>query len=166
VHFVHRPLIGLLYQPRMIDDECGVVGGMRIGRGNRSTRRKPTPVPHRPLQIPHELTWDRTRAFVVGIRRLTARAMARQSADLMFEMGHQNQREQKQTIYSSRRKAPTFQLTSQPSRQRTTLHLQYCHVYQCVRMVFGLVIGFINHLHVVTTINYNTSKITVIITHK
>jgi type IV secretory pathway VirB6-like protein len=27
------------------DDECGTVGGMRIGRGNRSTRRKPAPVP-------------------------------------------------------------------------------------------------------------------------
>jgi hypothetical protein len=25
----------------MIDDECEAVGGMRIGRGNRSTRRKP-----------------------------------------------------------------------------------------------------------------------------
>jgi hypothetical protein len=38
-------LIGLLYQPRMIDDdECGAVGGI-IGRGNRSTRRKPDPVP-------------------------------------------------------------------------------------------------------------------------
>jgi hypothetical protein len=41
----------LLYQPRMIDDDddddddCGAVGGMRIGRGNRSTRRKPAPVP-------------------------------------------------------------------------------------------------------------------------
>jgi hypothetical protein len=31
VHLVRRPLIGLLYQPRMIDDECGAVGGMRIG---------------------------------------------------------------------------------------------------------------------------------------
>jgi hypothetical protein len=38
------PLFGLLYQPRMIgDDECGAVGGMRIGMGNRSTRRKPVP---------------------------------------------------------------------------------------------------------------------------
>jgi hypothetical protein len=37
----------LLYQPRMIDgDECGAVDGVRIGRGNRSTRRKPVPVPH------------------------------------------------------------------------------------------------------------------------
>jgi hypothetical protein len=33
VHLVLRPLIGLLYQPRMIDDECGAVCGMRIGRG-------------------------------------------------------------------------------------------------------------------------------------
>jgi hypothetical protein len=23
-----------MYQPRMTDDECGVIGGMRIGRGN------------------------------------------------------------------------------------------------------------------------------------
>jgi hypothetical protein len=54
--------VGLLYQPRMIDDECGIVRGMTIGRGNRSTRRKPAPVPLCPPQIPHELTWDRTRA--------------------------------------------------------------------------------------------------------
>jgi hypothetical protein len=32
---------GLLYQPQMIDEgDCGAVGGMRLGRGNRSTRRK------------------------------------------------------------------------------------------------------------------------------
>jgi hypothetical protein len=37
---------GLLYQPRMIGDgECGEIGGMTIGRGNRSTRRKPAPAP-------------------------------------------------------------------------------------------------------------------------
>jgi hypothetical protein len=74
---VRRPLFGLLYQPRMIDDECGVVGGMRIGRGNRSNRRKPAPVPLRPPKIPHDLTWDRTLAAAVESRRLTARAMAR-----------------------------------------------------------------------------------------
>jgi hypothetical protein len=33
----------LLYQPRMIGD-YGAVGGMRIGRGNRSTRRKPSAI--------------------------------------------------------------------------------------------------------------------------
>jgi hypothetical protein len=44
VHFVGRPLFGLLYQPRMIgDDESGAVSGMS-GRGNQSTRRKPAPV--------------------------------------------------------------------------------------------------------------------------
>jgi hypothetical protein len=48
------------------DDECGVVGGMRIGRGNRSTRRKPAPVPLCSPQIPHDLTWARTRAAAVG----------------------------------------------------------------------------------------------------
>jgi hypothetical protein len=47
--------VGLLYQPRMIDDDYGVVGGMRIGRGNRSTRRKPAPVSLCSPQIPHDL---------------------------------------------------------------------------------------------------------------
>jgi hypothetical protein len=76
VHLVRRPLIGLLYQPRMTDDECGAVGGIRIGRGNRITRRKPATVPHCPPKIPHELTWARIRADAVGSRRLTAWAMA------------------------------------------------------------------------------------------
>jgi hypothetical protein len=63
---VRRPLFGLLYQPRMIDDdECGAVSAMRIGRGNRSTGRKPAPVPLCPLQLPHDLA-------AVGNRRLTA----------------------------------------------------------------------------------------------
>jgi hypothetical protein len=56
--------IGLLYQPRMIDDdEYGAVGGMRFVRGNRSVRRKPAPVPFRPPQI---------RTAAVGSRRLSA----------------------------------------------------------------------------------------------
>jgi hypothetical protein len=37
---------GLFYQPRMIGDgDCGEIGGMKIGMGNRSTRRKPAPRP-------------------------------------------------------------------------------------------------------------------------
>jgi hypothetical protein len=44
------------------DDDYGAVGGMRIGKGNRSARRKPAPAPLFPPQIPHDLTWDRTRA--------------------------------------------------------------------------------------------------------
>jgi hypothetical protein len=31
------------------------IGGMMIGRGNRSTRRKPVPVPLCPPQTPHAL---------------------------------------------------------------------------------------------------------------
>jgi hypothetical protein len=46
---------GLLYQPQMIDDgDCRAIGGMEIGRGNRSTLRKPAPVPHCPPQMPHD----------------------------------------------------------------------------------------------------------------
>jgi hypothetical protein len=37
------------------DYEDGEFGGMMIGRGNRSTRRKPTPVPLCPPQIPYAL---------------------------------------------------------------------------------------------------------------
>jgi hypothetical protein len=77
VHLVLRPLFGLLYQPRMIDDECGLVDGMRIGRGNISAWRKFAPVPLCPLQIPQNLTRARTRAAAMGSRRLTAWAMAR-----------------------------------------------------------------------------------------
>jgi hypothetical protein len=69
----------LLYQPQMIDDgDWGAVGGMKIGRGNRSTstRRNPAPVPLCP-QIPHEQTGARTLAALVGSQRLTALAMAR-----------------------------------------------------------------------------------------
>jgi hypothetical protein len=37
---------GLLYQLQMIGEgDCGAIGGMKIGRGNRSTRRKPAPAP-------------------------------------------------------------------------------------------------------------------------
>jgi hypothetical protein len=48
VHLVLRPLFGLLHQSHMIDDGyCGAISGMRIGRGNRSTRRKRAPVHHK-----------------------------------------------------------------------------------------------------------------------
>jgi hypothetical protein len=45
---------------------------MRIGRGDRSTTRKPAPVPLCPPHLPHDLTYARTRAAAVGSRRLTA----------------------------------------------------------------------------------------------
>jgi hypothetical protein len=78
VHLVRRPLIGLLYQPRLTGNvECGAVGEMRNGWGNRSTPRKNAPVPLCLPQIPHGLTWVRTQAATVGSRRLTTWAMAR-----------------------------------------------------------------------------------------
>jgi hypothetical protein len=49
--------IGLLYQSQMTDDGyCGAIGVMKIGRGNQSNQRKPTPVPLSLPQIPHDLT--------------------------------------------------------------------------------------------------------------
>jgi hypothetical protein len=46
---------GLLHQPRMIGDgDCGEIGGMKIGGGNRSTRRIPAPAPLCLPQIPHD----------------------------------------------------------------------------------------------------------------
>jgi hypothetical protein len=64
---------GLLYKPQMIDEsDCGATGGMKIGRGNRRTRRKPAPAPLCPPQIPHDQTRARTRAAAVGSQRLTA----------------------------------------------------------------------------------------------
>jgi hypothetical protein len=63
---------GLLYQPQMIDDgDYGEIGGIKIGRGNRSTRRKPAPAPHCLPQISHDQTRARTRAVAVGNQRLT-----------------------------------------------------------------------------------------------
>jgi hypothetical protein len=48
-----RPLIGLLYQPWMMDGEdCGAMGGM-IGRGSRRARRKTASVS---LGNSHDLT--------------------------------------------------------------------------------------------------------------
>jgi hypothetical protein len=56
--------------PRDYDD--GEFGGMKIGRGNRSTRRKPAPAPLCSPQIPLDQTRALTRAAAVGSQRLTA----------------------------------------------------------------------------------------------
>jgi hypothetical protein len=67
---------GLSYHPQLIDaGDCGAIGGMKIGRRNRSTRRKPAPAPLCPPQIPHDLTWARTRAAAVGSQLLASWAM-------------------------------------------------------------------------------------------
>jgi hypothetical protein len=65
----NRPIV-----PSPGDYDDGEIGGM-IGRRNRSTRRKPAPVPLCPPQIPHAAR-KRTRASAVGSQRLTASATA------------------------------------------------------------------------------------------
>jgi hypothetical protein len=50
--------------PAAGDCDYGEIGGI-IGRGNRSTRRKPAPVPLCPPQTPHAAR-TRTRAAAVG----------------------------------------------------------------------------------------------------
>jgi hypothetical protein len=61
----NRPIV-----PAPGDYDDGEIGGM-IGRGNRSTRRKPAQVPLCPPQTPHAYR-KRTRAAAVGSQRLTA----------------------------------------------------------------------------------------------
>jgi hypothetical protein len=61
----NRPIV-----PAPGDYDDGEIGGM-IGKGNRSTRRKPAPVPLYPLQNPHAARM-RTRAAPVGSQQLIA----------------------------------------------------------------------------------------------
>jgi hypothetical protein len=58
--------------PALGDYDDEEFGGMKIGRGNRSTRRKPAPTPLCLPQIPLDQTRDRTRAAAVGSQSLTA----------------------------------------------------------------------------------------------
>jgi hypothetical protein len=55
-----RPIV-----PAPSDYDDGEIGGMMIGRENRSTRRKSAPVPLCPPQTPHAAR-TRTRAAAVG----------------------------------------------------------------------------------------------------
>jgi hypothetical protein len=57
----NRPIV-----PAPGDYDGGEIGGM-IGRGNRSTRRKPGPVPLCPPQAPHAARM-RTQAAALGIQ--------------------------------------------------------------------------------------------------
>jgi hypothetical protein len=61
----NRPIV-----PATGDYDDGEIGGM-IGRGNRSTRRKPALVSLCPPQTPHAAR-TRTRAAAVGSQHLTA----------------------------------------------------------------------------------------------
>jgi hypothetical protein len=58
----NRPIVSA---PGNYDD--GEFGGMMIDRGNRSTQRKPAPVPLCPPQTPHAARM-RSRASAMGIQ--------------------------------------------------------------------------------------------------
>jgi hypothetical protein len=62
----NRPIV-----PAPGDYDDGEIGGIMIGGGNRSNRRKSVPVPLCPPQTPHAAQ-TRTRAAAVRIKRLTA----------------------------------------------------------------------------------------------
>jgi hypothetical protein len=47
----NRPIV-----PALGDYDDEEIVGMKIGRGNRSTQKKPAPVPRCPPQIPHDYT--------------------------------------------------------------------------------------------------------------
>jgi hypothetical protein len=64
---------GLFYKPQMIDEgDCVAIGGIKIGRGNQSIRRKPAPAPLCPPQIPYDQTRARTLAAAMGSQRRTS----------------------------------------------------------------------------------------------
>jgi hypothetical protein len=50
----------------MTINESGIVGGMRIGRGNQRTQEKPDLMSVCPPQISHKLTGDCTQVTGVG----------------------------------------------------------------------------------------------------
>jgi hypothetical protein len=68
VHTVSTRRVGHFWPivPSPGDCEDAKFGGIKIGRGNRSTRRKPAPAPLCPPQVPLEQTRARTRAAAVG----------------------------------------------------------------------------------------------------
>jgi hypothetical protein len=49
------------------EGDCGAIGGMKMGKGNRSTRRKPAPASFCPPQIPLYQTRVRTLAAAVSV---------------------------------------------------------------------------------------------------
>jgi hypothetical protein len=72
VHLVRRPLQGYCTSTGWWMLVTGAIGWIKIGRGNRSTRKEPAPGPLCPPHISHDQTRARTRAAAVGTQRLTA----------------------------------------------------------------------------------------------
>jgi hypothetical protein len=54
------------------DGDCEAIGGMKIGRENRSSRRKPALVQLCPPKIPHDLTPAATELILQNIESYSA----------------------------------------------------------------------------------------------
>jgi hypothetical protein len=50
---------------RMMINECGAAGVLKIGKENQCFRRKSIPTPRYPPQIPHSLIWYRSLTVAV-----------------------------------------------------------------------------------------------------
>jgi hypothetical protein len=119
---------GLLYKSQMTDEgDCGAIGGMKVGRGNRSTRRKPAPAPLCPPQISYDQTRARTRAAAVGSQRLIAWAMARPEVVLAFESNNAGLKKLSQILYMQSNDSSAY-------LNATTCFLKY--VLKCERHLF------------------------------
>jgi hypothetical protein len=117
--------------------EYGLVGGMRIRRRNRSTRRKRAPVVLCPPQNPHYLTWDPTRAAAVGSQRLTGWAMA---TALQVELGWHPAEE---SIQNSKLKARLtswirewIAYRSVPNKHKVKISTTKIRLCECAAMTF------------------------------
>jgi hypothetical protein len=112
---------------------------MRIGRGNRSTRRKPVPVQLRPPRIPHGLIWDRIRAPTVVSRRLTAGAKIQILKAPGNKHFHGNYKCQQKILLAGPRNDGISVIYNQhPKGAALHTHnriITYCHVFSDFRRV-------------------------------
>jgi hypothetical protein len=110
--------------PAPSDYDDGEIGGM-IGKGNRSTRRKPAPLPLCPPQNPHAAR-TRTRAAAVGSQRLTARATARPVYILLLvRYPHLNSPQEHRRYFCGGYTIPASYWGKTPVISATTVYLEF-----------------------------------------
>jgi hypothetical protein len=76
--------------PALESNDCEAISGMNMCRRNRSTRRKPAPLPLCPPQIPYELILARIRAVAARRRRLPIWTKARAWYNILHCVLYQN----------------------------------------------------------------------------